>query len=102
MNADCQHMTEMIHKLKEDITECMLRKFSGEIDLDELEEAILRRLVAQIKSSTKDIKKAYERRILEMQVVMSCRAQSILYELLHYKHYPLHDYKLKKKNFLTL
>jgi predicted chitinase len=74
MKADCQHMTEMIHKLKEGITECMLRKFGREFDLDELEESILRRLVAEMKYSTKDIKKAYERRILEMQVAMNCSA----------------------------
>jgi predicted chitinase len=74
MKADCQHMAEMIHKLKEDITECMLRKFGREIDLNELEESILRRLVAEMKYSTKDIKKAYERRILEMQVAMNCSA----------------------------
>jgi hypothetical protein len=67
-------MTKIIHKLKDDIRECMLRKFGQEIDLDELEESILQRLVAKIKYSTKDIKKAYERRILEMQVVINCIA----------------------------
>jgi hypothetical protein len=67
-------MTEMIHKLKEDITECMLRKFGREIDLDELEESVLQRLVAEMKYSTKDIKKTYESRILEMQVIINCRA----------------------------
>jgi hypothetical protein len=74
MKADCQHMIEMIHKLKEDIRQCMLRKFGQEIDLDELEESILQTLAAKIKYSTKDIRKAYERRILEMQVLMNCIA----------------------------
>lgn len=67
-------MTEMIHKLKADIKEGMRRKFGREIDLDELEESVLRRLVAEMKYSTKDIKKAYERRRLEMQVVINCTA----------------------------
>jgi hypothetical protein len=71
-------MVEMIHKLKQDIKECMCRKFGGEIDLDELEEAILRRHVAEMKSSMKDIMKAYERKISAMQVV--------IVQLLQYKY----------------
>jgi translation initiation factor IF-3 len=71
-------MTEMIHKLKGDIKKCMLRKFGREIDLDELEESVLQKLVAKLPYSTNDIKKAYERRILEMQVVMNCTAYLIL------------------------
>lgn len=61
-------MVETIQKLKADITECMLRKFGGEIDFDEMEESILRRLVAEEQSPVKDLIKAYERRIYDMQV----------------------------------
>jgi hypothetical protein len=66
-------MVGMIHRLKEDITECMFKKFGGEIDFDELEEAVLRRLVAEMKSSRKDIIIAYERKISAMQVVINCK-----------------------------
>lgn len=65
---DGQHLVETIQKLKTDITECMLRKFGQEIDLDEMEESILRRLVAEEKSPVKDLIKAYERKIHDMQV----------------------------------
>lgn len=66
-------MVGMIHKLKEDITECMFRKFGGEIDLDELEESVLRRLLAETKCSRKDIIAAYERKISAMRVVINCK-----------------------------
>jgi hypothetical protein len=46
----------------------MLKKFGGEIDLDEMEESILRRLVAEEQSTVKDLIKAYERRIHDMEV----------------------------------
>jgi hypothetical protein len=66
--VDGQHLVETIQKLKADITECMLKKFGGEIDLDEMEESILRRLVAEEQSPVKDLIKAYERTIHDMQV----------------------------------
>jgi len=66
--VDGQHLVETIQQLKADITECMLRKFGGEIDLDDMEESILRRLVAEEQSPVKDLIKAYERRIHDMQV----------------------------------
>jgi hypothetical protein len=66
-------MVGMIHRLKEDINECMFTKFGGKIDLDELEEAVLRRLVAEMKSSRKDIIMAYEKQISAMQVVINCK-----------------------------
>lgn len=65
---DGQHLVETIQKLKADITECMLRKFGGEIDLDEMEESILRRLVAEEQSPVKDLIKAYEKTMHDMQV----------------------------------
>jgi hypothetical protein len=67
-------MAEKIHRLKKDITECMHKKFGGKIDLDELQEAVLKRLVAEMKSSRKDIRRAYERKITAMQVDMNCKA----------------------------
>lgn len=72
---DGQHLAETIQKLKADITECMLRKFGGEIDLDEMEESVLRRLVAEEKSPVKDLIKTYERRICDMQVSTHCEHQ---------------------------
>jgi hypothetical protein len=66
--VDGQHLLETIQKLKADITECMLRKFGGEIDLDEMEESVLMRLIAEEKSPVKDLMKAYEKRIHDMQV----------------------------------
>jgi hypothetical protein len=66
--VDGQHLLETIQKLKADIKEGMLRKFGEEIDLDEMEESVLRRLVAEEKSPVKDLIKAYERRIHDMQV----------------------------------
>jgi hypothetical protein len=66
--VDGQHLVETIQKLKDDITECMLRKYGEEIDLDEMLESILRRLVAEQQSPVKDLIKAYERRIHDKQV----------------------------------
>ncbi|PSN52097.1 hypothetical protein C0J52_03892 [Blattella germanica] len=72
LKLDCQYMVERIRLLKEDINECMFRKFNGRIDLDELEEAILRRLVAEMRSSLKTIKEYYEKVIQEMKVQCQC------------------------------
>jgi hypothetical protein len=66
--VDGQQLVETIQKLKADATQCMVRKFGGEIDLDEMEESILRRLVAEEKSPVKDLIKAYEMKIHDMQV----------------------------------
>ena len=73
-------MTERIRLLKEDISECMYRKFNGKVNLDELEEAILRRLVAEMRTSLGDVKKEYENKILELQVqhtsLQNCSTES--------------------------
>ena len=77
---DGQHLVETIQKLKADITECMLRKFGGEIDLDDMEESILRRLVAEEQALVKDLIKAYERRIHDMQVSTHSEHQLFIFK----------------------
>ncbi|XP_069678702.1 cilia- and flagella-associated protein 44 [Periplaneta americana] len=67
MNVDFQYMREMIRRLNDDITECMYRKFGGRIDLEELEESIIKRLVAEMKTSLANIKKECERTLFLME-----------------------------------
>ena len=65
-------MMERKRVLKEDISECMFRKFNGKIDLDEIEEGIIKRLVAEMRNSLGDIKKIYDKKIQELEV-LHCR-----------------------------
>jgi len=101
LKVEGQHLVDTIQKLKADITECMLRKFGGEIDLDEMEESILGRLVAEEKSPVKDLIEAYERRIHDMQVSTHGEHQLFIVKrslgrLLDYSYvYSVHLYQIQ-------
>lgn len=73
MKADIKFMEQRILELKEEINSAMMKKFGRIIDLDELEEAILRRFVFEMSTNKEDVKKEYARKINEVKVSLSCR-----------------------------
>lgn len=63
MKTDCKHMQLNIEKLKKDIIEKMKLRFGREVDLDELEEVQLKRMVMDLRLSQLDIRSLYEKEI---------------------------------------
>lgn len=68
MNQDCLVMEERIRKLRESIAEVMYRKFNQIIDLDQLEEAILKKLVHDLRFRMADVQKSYDKEIAKWKV----------------------------------
>nr|CAD7399612.1 unnamed protein product [Timema cristinae] len=60
LNSDCLNMQAEIARLNQEIKECMENKFGGVIELDVVEEALLRRLIADMKSHISDMKRDYQ------------------------------------------
>ncbi|CAG2058060.1 unnamed protein product [Timema podura] len=60
LNSDCLNMQAEIAHLNQEIKECMENKFGGVIELDVVEEALLRRLIADMKSHISDMKRDYQ------------------------------------------
>lgn len=68
MKADIKFMEHQILDLKEEIDSAMIKKFGRVVDLDELEEAILRRFVYEMRTNKEDVKKEYAKKINEVKV----------------------------------
>ncbi|XP_015588735.2 uncharacterized protein LOC107264707 [Cephus cinctus] len=63
MNVDCKHMELEIKKLKDNIKEEMMKKFGQEISLNALYEAVLRRMVYDIKVNINGMISSFEKEI---------------------------------------
>jgi cilia- and flagella-associated protein 44 len=63
MNTDIKFMEQQIVDLKEEINGTMMKKFGRIVDLDELEETILRRMVYEMRANVNDVKKEYAHKI---------------------------------------
>ncbi|KAJ9600983.1 hypothetical protein L9F63_000821, partial [Diploptera punctata] len=77
LKLDCQHMTEQIKLLKDEIAECMYRKFNAQVNIDEIEESILRRLVAEMRNSLADARKEYDKKIIELKEKLDEKQQNL-------------------------
>lgn len=63
MDIDCRHMEAEIKSLKSEIKNEMIKKFGQEISLSSLYEAVLRRMVYDIKADMKEMTKFYDQEI---------------------------------------
>ncbi|KAK0088856.1 hypothetical protein PV325_010453 [Microctonus aethiopoides] len=63
MEMDCKYMEGDINRLSKKINEVMLDKFGRQISLEDLYEAVLRRLVIDVKSDMKNITEFYDKQI---------------------------------------
>lgn len=61
-------MEKKIADIKADTTESMKRKFGRKIDLDEIQEAYLRRLVFDLRMSKIDVRSLYEQELKSWKV----------------------------------
>lgn len=63
MKSDCAYMAKQISNLKKQIKEAMIRKFGTVVDLNEVEESYLRRLVLDLRLSSVDFQSMYQAEI---------------------------------------
>ena len=63
MKSDCKFMNQQINHLKERIRTDMIQKFGAVVDLDEMEEAILKKFLYKMQSNGETICTEYERKI---------------------------------------
>lgn len=68
LKTDCKFMDTQILNLKEEISEAMMKKFGMVVSLDELEEAILSKMVFDMRKNVNDIKAQYAHRIAQEKV----------------------------------
>lgn len=59
MTTDCKYMVTTIEALKREIKETMIQKIGCIVDIDEIEEAYLRRLAHDLRLTEVDIKSLY-------------------------------------------
>lgn len=68
MKTDCKFMENRIVTLKDEINETMMKKFGMVVSLDDLEEAILSKMVYDMRTNVDDVKIQYDHRINEEKV----------------------------------
>lgn len=82
MKTDIQLMEKQIVDLKDSVNQAMLKKFGRVIDLNEVEETILRRFAfemqIEIRSNAEDIKKQYFNKINELKVCIAVNFMIIM------------------------
>lgn len=66
-------MEDRIYTLNNNIAECMKKKFGKAIDLDEVQEALLKKLIFDLRMSMLDIRSMYEEE-LHLWRVRQCNA----------------------------
>ncbi|KAH0534340.1 hypothetical protein KQX54_003166 [Cotesia glomerata] len=63
VEIDCDYMESEIKRLKEEIKQEMIQKFGREVSLTSLYEAVLRRMVYDVKADMKEMIKSYDKEI---------------------------------------
>ncbi|KAG8038727.1 hypothetical protein G9C98_000282, partial [Cotesia typhae] len=63
VEIDCEYMESEIKRLKEEIKQEMIQKFGKEVSLTSLYEAVLRRMVYDVKADMKNMIKSYDKEI---------------------------------------
>lgn len=77
MKADIKYMEQQIVDLKEEINSAMTKKFGRVVDLDELEEAILRRFVYEMRTNKEDVKKEYAKKIAKVKKALATKEEEL-------------------------
>ncbi|GAB0093262.1 uncharacterized protein DMENIID0001_083410 [Sergentomyia squamirostris] len=71
LKTDCHSMENEIAQLKMDIKSAMIKKFGMTVNLDELQEAVLRRLVYEIRLNVDSIAEDFDRKAAEQKRILS-------------------------------
>ncbi|XP_030383032.1 cilia- and flagella-associated protein 44 [Scaptodrosophila lebanonensis] len=78
MNTDIKFMRYEITRLEEEIKQAMMKRFGLIVNLDELEEEVLRRYVFELETTAEDELRALEKELLERQrELMRCEEELI-------------------------
>ncbi|XP_055535978.1 cilia- and flagella-associated protein 44 isoform X2 [Wyeomyia smithii] len=77
MRTDIKYMDQQIIELKENIVEAMIKKFGRVINLDELEETILRKFAFEMRANMDDVKKSYAERIRGLKNIHSKKQEEL-------------------------
>ncbi|XP_035917499.1 cilia- and flagella-associated protein 44 isoform X1 [Anopheles stephensi] len=77
MKTDIKFMRQQLVSLKEEISETMMKKFGRVIDLDELEETILRQYTFEMRANLDDVKKSYEERARELKKMYANKQEEL-------------------------
>uniref|UniRef100_A0A182T366 Uncharacterized protein n=1 Tax=Anopheles maculatus TaxID=74869 RepID=A0A182T366_9DIPT len=77
MKTDIKFMRQQLVSLKEEINETMMKKFGRVIDLDELEETILRQYTFEMRANLDDVKKSYEERARELKKLYANKQEEL-------------------------
>lgn len=73
MNIDLKSMAAKIRSMKKKIIHEMKIKFGSKVNVDELEEAILRRLVMELRVAMLNIGEEYDKQVHEWEDIMADR-----------------------------
>ncbi|XP_035792074.1 cilia- and flagella-associated protein 44-like [Anopheles albimanus] len=77
MKTDIKYMRQQLITLKEVINETMMKKFGRVIDLDELEETILRQYTFEMRANLDDVKKTYAVRTKELKKLYAKKQEEL-------------------------
>uniref|UniRef100_A0A182V315 Cilia- and flagella-associated protein 44 n=1 Tax=Anopheles merus TaxID=30066 RepID=A0A182V315_ANOME len=77
MKTDIKFMRQQLVSLKEEINETMMKKFGRVIDLDELEETILRQYTFEMRANLDDVRKSYEERARELKKLYAKKQEEL-------------------------
>lgn len=67
MKADCKHMEQTIARLKTETEQTMVKKFGRVVNLDELEESVLRRFVFNLRTNIEEERKEADNQISKLK-----------------------------------
>ncbi|XP_062543886.1 cilia- and flagella-associated protein 44 [Armigeres subalbatus] len=77
MRTDIKYMDQQIIVLREEINQAMIKKFGRVINLDELEETILRKFAFEMRANMDDVKKSYAERTRDLKILYSKKQQEL-------------------------
>lgn len=67
MKTDCKYMEKLLSDMDEQYDIEMMKKFGMRVDLDELEEGILRRMVFDIRANVEEMQKEYDKKARDLR-----------------------------------
>ncbi|XP_052861271.1 cilia- and flagella-associated protein 44 [Anopheles cruzii] len=77
MKTDIKYMRQQLVSLKETINGTMMKKFGRVIDLDELEETILRQYTFEMRANLDDVKKSYAERTKDLKKLYARKQEEL-------------------------
>nr|XP_029730533.1 LOW QUALITY PROTEIN: cilia- and flagella-associated protein 44-like [Aedes albopictus] len=77
MRTDIKYMDQQIIVLRDEINQAMIKKFGRIINLDELEETILRKFAFEMRANMDDVKKSYAERTRDLKNLYSKKQQEL-------------------------